>query len=103
MTPTWLNGWPRVDDTVLIGTSYHCVGCGQYRSIGCVAFPEGHVWPDALPVWPFEEDTCPVHHKTALIEPEQISFDTWPPRAVALYKRLVEVERDLAAYKTIYG
>lgn len=58
----WLNGWPRLSDgrTVLIGTACHCVCCGKFGGITCVAFPDGWEPPGPDPQWPFDEDDCPL-------------------------------------------
>jgi hypothetical protein len=55
----WLNGWHRHGDSILIGTGYHCAGCGKFLGLGCVAL-DGEPWPEKLPDFPFEEATCPL-------------------------------------------
>jgi|SRR6267154_2657892 len=57
----WLNGWPLLGRTVLVGSGVHCAGCGKDFGMTCVAIPEGYVAPEKLPDWPFDEDNCPVH------------------------------------------
>lgn len=55
----WLNGWHRSGDSVLIGTGWHCAGCGKFLGLGCVALDD-QPWPEKLPDFPFEEATCPL-------------------------------------------
>lgn len=63
----WLNGWPLLigdgktpATAVLIGTAVHCIGCGKFHGITCVAFSDGYVSPEKLPDWPFIPKDCPV-------------------------------------------
>jgi len=56
----WLNGWPRIGTSVLIGTGVHCVGCGVFHGVTCVAFEEDWQPPEKMPDWPFEQDSCPI-------------------------------------------
>lgn len=67
----WLNGWRRHGDSVLMGTAYHCAGCGKFLGLGCVAL-DGEPWPEKLPDFPFEEATCPLcaHRRTPF--PDQV-------------------------------
>jgi len=85
----WLNGWPRIGNSVLIGTGSHCAGCGKLHGVTCVAFSEGYVPPEKDPEWPFQEEGCPV---CAMAQRE---FDSWPPRVVDLYRRLRICEAQL--------
>jgi hypothetical protein len=53
----------------------------------------------ATAIWPFDEETCPVHDATneqRARDAERGRFDTWPPRAVELYKRVRELELQVA-------
>ena len=59
MSETWLNGWSRCGDTVLIGSTVHCAGCGKDLGICTVAVDDNWQRPDKLPDWPFAED-CPI-------------------------------------------
>lgn len=95
-TPAWLNGWPRIGGgrSVLIGTAYHCIGCGKFLGTGCVVCPPDGFPNYPTPVWPFQEDLCPVH--TERPAPEA-AFDSWPPRVADLYARLRNAERALVA------
>lgn len=56
----WLNGWPRIGFSVLIGSGVHCIGCGTFHGVTCVAIPEDWQPPEKMPDWPFEQDSCPV-------------------------------------------
>jgi hypothetical protein len=57
----WLHGWPRIGHTgVLMGTAVHCLGCGRFHGLACVAFPDDWEPPGPEPDWPFSPDTCPI-------------------------------------------
>ena len=56
----WLNGWPQVGNSVLIGSGVHCAACGRSYGITCIAIPLDYITPEKLPDWPFNEETCPV-------------------------------------------
>lgn len=56
----WLNGWPRMGSSVLIGSAVHCAGCGAYGGITCVVIPDDWQDPEKLPDWPFEQSQCPI-------------------------------------------
>ncbi len=58
----WLNGWHRQDRIVLLGTSVHCAGCGQFQGITNVVFSDDWTEPESDPDWPFEVGNCPVHN-----------------------------------------
>lgn len=56
----WLNGWPRIGDTVLVGNGVHCAGCGLSMGVTTVAFAKDWEPPTERPTWPFDEATCPI-------------------------------------------
>lgn len=56
----WLNGWPRSDTTVRIGTAIHCIACGRIHGVVCTAFPPDWEPPGPEPVWPYSEADCPI-------------------------------------------
>lgn len=58
----WLNGWYRGEGSVgiLIGSGVHCVCCGKFRGVTCVAINRDWKHPKKLPDWPFPEDDCPI-------------------------------------------
>ena len=60
MREHWLNDWPRSGISVLIGTNVCCAGCGTTKGLTCIAIDENCVYPEQLPDWPFEQDTCPI-------------------------------------------
>ncbi len=60
----WLDGAHRTGDSVEIGNSVFCAGCGKFGGIFSIMIPEGYdPPPNPAPVWPFDEETCPVHVK----------------------------------------
>lgn len=60
MAEEWLNGWPRMGSTVLVGSTVHCAGCGKDYGAACVAIDENWVCPEKAPDWPFNETDCPL-------------------------------------------
>jgi hypothetical protein len=61
--PDWLNGWPQFGNEVLIGTGFHCVGCGRLRGITSVVYEDGYEkWAAGrpMPVWPQAEGSCTI-------------------------------------------
>ena len=92
----WLNGWPRIGSSVLIGTATHCAGCGKFQGITCVSFTEGYVPPEKEPDWPFPEDSCPVCEASERAIQDALGHS---PRAVELYKRVRQLEAELAALR----
>jgi hypothetical protein len=87
----WLNGWNRQGDSVLIGTGYHCAGCGKFLGLGCVAF-DGSPLPEKRPDFPFEEATCPLcAYRRAHDPPDQV--DKLTERLERLKKRDKEAKR----------
>lgn len=60
MSLEWLNGWQRSGNSVLIDASVHCLGCGRYYGITCVAYSDDWERPEELPEWPFPQDDCPI-------------------------------------------
>lgn len=54
----WLNGWPRLGTSVLMGTCLYCIGCGRFFGVTTVAFPEDWEAPGPDPVWPFDPADC---------------------------------------------
>jgi hypothetical protein len=60
----WLNGWHRNGThSVLVGSQICCAGCGLDKGTATVVIPDGFVWPERDPDWPFEVEDCPVHHR----------------------------------------
>ena len=57
---TWLNGWARIGDAVLIGTGVYCLGCGEHLGTTTVVFEEGYTLPDKEPDYPFSKGACPI-------------------------------------------
>jgi len=57
---TWLNGHYRNGDTVLVGATLCCAGCGRHRGLVALAIREDDVLPEKDPDWPFNEEDCPV-------------------------------------------
>jgi hypothetical protein len=57
---TWLNGWHRNGNSVLIGTGVYCAGCGRDNGVACVAISPDYIAPEKLPDWPFNEADCPL-------------------------------------------
>lgn len=66
---TWLNGWPRMGNSVLIGMHVCCAGCGRSHGICTVALSADDKWPEKMPDWPFDEADCPVHNYRQLPAP----------------------------------
>jgi hypothetical protein len=81
----WLNGWRRQGGSVLIGTAYHCAGCGKFLGLGCVAF-DGTPLPEKAPDFPFEEATCPLCELRRLPDPPD-AVDKLTERLERLKKR----------------
>jgi hypothetical protein len=71
----WLNGWPRNETAVFIGTGVHCIGCGADCGVTCVGFEEGWKAPEKMPEWPFEQDSCPICLLTSSKVPKGPTLD----------------------------
>jgi len=81
---SWLNGWHRQGNGVLMGTAVHCAGCGKSQGLACVAICADDVFPEKEPDWPFTEGDCPVCQAAENAPP----FDRLTARALAMKKRL---------------
>ena len=64
----WLNGWSRLNGSVLIGSAAHCAGCGKFHGTTCVVFDNDWAPPEKLPEWPFNEDECPLYKRRDIKE-----------------------------------
>lgn len=89
MAESWLNGWHRDSNTVLIGTMVHCAGCGKPHGLACVAFTDGWAPPSKMPDWPFAESDCPLCEWSCRIRDMQPEM---PPRVAELYWRCRQME-----------
>lgn len=87
----WLNGWPRMDGNILMGTALCCAGCGKLNGIVCVMINEGYSFPEKDPDWPFDEENCPVHNT-----PETRDYDT---ARKTRYQNYAEYERRISMIK----
>ncbi len=76
---SWLKGWPRRMEMVIMGTGLHCAGCGKVAGCITVAF-SGEKPFRREPDWPFNEDTCPVHA-------------SWPKHAFTVTPRNLDPNR----------
>lgn len=58
----WLNGWPLVGpNSVLVGSGMHCIHCGSFQGVTCVAMTEDWQPPGPEPtLWPHTPQDCPV-------------------------------------------
>lgn len=56
----WLNGWPRIGNIVIVGSSVHCAGCGKHWGVASVAIPEKWRSPERKPDYPFNGTDCPL-------------------------------------------
>ena len=57
---SWLNGWKRTGDTVIMGSGIYCAGGGKIQGILSVVIRDDWVPPKNDPDWPFPEADCPV-------------------------------------------
>lgn len=97
-TESWLNGWHRRGNRVLIGSSVCCVCCGGDKGITCVIISEGYVFPEKQPDWPFSEDNCP------LCELEKRAWPGAPPIGFAFgEKTMLERVAEFKAAKAVLG
>ncbi len=86
MREKWLNGWPRFPNNgriILIGAGAHCIGCGKFQGIACVAFSDDYVPPEKLPDYPFEEITCPI----CILDVPETKEDKLTARLLALQRK----------------
>jgi hypothetical protein len=89
---SWLNGWSRDGNTVLLGSSVHCVGCGKSYGTTCVVIPEGWAPPEKNPDWPFDEADCPVcsHHDRPL------TVEGLAKLPLSLLRQAIEIRKQFA-------
>lgn len=71
---TWLNGWRRTGRTVLVGNGIRCAGCGKSRGVATVLFDPDATHPDRDPVWPFDQEDCPIcaEHRDPPTDPTRL-------------------------------